>query len=155
MTCNLLSFPSHRPSGIFYHKSHTIPIDYPWVGCHGFWVEVSHRITAVDTSKHHLSVWYITRGIESCVLKVSVHVVECQSIPLVISQSTDTWSASRSTLNQHLNQYLVNTSLTLDWHLISTQLTLDWHSIDGCSIVGRVSNDSYVLITNWWRDSEN
>ena len=42
----------------------------------------------------------------------------------------DTWLTSGSILNQHLNQYLANTGLTLDWHL-------DWHAIETWSMVGQ------------------
>ena len=45
-----------------------------------------------------------------------------------ISKAIDsTWS----TVNQHLNQYVINTRPTLNWHL-------DWHLIDTQSIVGQM-----------------
>lgn len=67
VTCYLLAFPSHCPSDVFYYKPLTILINNPWIACHGCWVELSwlQRITALDTFKHRLSVWYITRGIRS------------------------------------------------------------------------------------------
>lgn len=69
------------------------------------------RIIAVDTFKHHLSVWYITRGIGSCLLKVSV--VECHLIALV----DFTWALDWH-LSQHSIDISINTWSTLVWHLL-------------------------------------
>ena len=144
MTCYLLSFPSYCPSGIFYYKPPTVAINLPWVACHGCWVEVSwiQRIIAVDTFKHHLSVWYYNKGIESCLLKVSV--VECLSIPLVNSHRhlIDIWINTQSTSQSILGQHWSHTWLT-SW------LTCNWDLINGWSMAGRVSTDSYLLIATW------
>lgn len=140
MTFYLLSFPSHCPSGIFYYKPLTILINYPWAACHGCWTPEDYFC------------WYLQTSFECVIYNKGNWIMFTKGVCGRVSFDSfgwlhlGTWLTSQSTFNWHLNQYLINTGLTLDWHL-------EWHAVDICnqdlingrSMVGRVLADLACL----------